>query len=111
MQNKLPILAKMAIFLTLSMSLSFATKTVWAEQECRDPIADWQPREVLKRILEEQGWIVQRIRIDYGCYQVRALDEQGRRVHATYAPASLSLLEIEVGDDDHERREHRESHQ
>ena len=111
MNFKLPSLAKAAIFLTLSISLVFATKNVLAEQECRDPIADWQPREVLKKLLEELGWVVHRIRIDDGCYQVRALDDQGRRVEATYALASLTLLEFEIEDEDHERREHNESQQ
>lgn len=103
------ILTKVTIALAFSVSLAFVTDSALADEECRDPIADWQPREVLKKFLEEQGWVVQRIRIDDGCYQVRALDAQGRRVEATYSPASLELLEIELEDDEHERREHRDS--
>lgn len=103
------ILAKAAI--ALSLAITIVTNSVLAEEECRDPIAEWQPREVLKRLLEELGWVVHRIRIDDGCYQVRALDDQGRRVEATYAPASLKLLEFELEDDEHERRERHESQQ
>ena len=110
MNNMHPIIAKVAIVFSLFISLIFVTSSVLAEQECRDPIADWQPREVLKKLLEDLGWVVHRIRIDDGCYQVRALDEQGRRVEATYAPASLNLLEFELEDDEHERREYRERH-
>ena len=83
----------------------FSTATV-ADEECTDPIAQWQPREVLKTKLEQQGWVVKRIRIDDGCYEVRAIDAQGRRVKATYAPASLTLLELELKHDKHEHREH-----
>ena len=108
MKNMLPNIAKVATVLTFSITLLLVTNQVLAEQECRDPIAQWQSREVLKKRLEEQGWIVHRIRIDDGCYQVRALDEQCRRVEATYAPASLNLLEFELEDKEHERREHRE---
>ena len=109
MNSMLPILSKVTIVLAFSMSLALVTNSALAEQECRDPIADWQPREVLKKLLEEQGWMVRRIRIDDGCYQVRALDAQGRRIEATYSPASLTLLEFELEDDEHERREHRDS--
>lgn len=107
MKKMLPILAKVAILLSLAINIALVTKSVLADEECRDPIESWQPREALKKLLEEQGWIVHRIRIDDGCYQVRAVDAQGRRVEATYSPASLDLLEFEVEDEDHERSEHR----
>lgn len=77
----------------------------WADEECKDPIAQWQSREVLKAKLEQQGWVVKRIRIDDGCYEVRAMDEQGRRVKATYAPATLTLLELDVKHDHQAQRE------
>lgn len=86
--------------------LSFWSGAAVADDECQDPIAQWQSREVLKTKLEQQGWVVKRIRIDDGCYEVRAIDAQGRRVKATYAPASLTLLELKVKHDKHEHREH-----
>ena len=103
-------LARVTLALTLSVSLAIGAGHVLADDECKDPIASWQPREVLRKLLEDKGWVVHRIRIDDGCYQVRALDEQGRHVEATYAPASLSLIELELEDDEHERREFRDSH-
>lgn len=109
MNIMLPKLARVALMLALSTSLAIGASLVLADDDCRDPISAWQPREVLRKLLEDKGWVVHRIRIDDGCYQVRALDEQGRRVEATYAPASLSLIELELEDDEHERREHRES--
>lgn len=80
----------------LVIVLSFVAAAVRADNDCKDQIADWQPRERLKQQLEQQGWVVKRIRIDDGCYEVRALDAKGRRVKATFAPASLTLLELEV---------------
>lgn len=103
------ILTKLTIVLVLSLNCILVSSTVLAdEDECRDPIAHWQTREVLKKRLEEQGWVVHHIRIDDGCYEVRAIDEQGRRVKATYAPASLTLVEFKVNNHEHEQREHRE---
>ena len=84
----------LSISLRLFTGVALASVTLagaaWADEECKDPIAQWQSREVLKAKLEQQGWVVKRIRIDDGCYEVRAMDEQGRRVKATYAPATLS---------------------
>ena len=102
-------LARVTLALTLSVSLAIGAGHVLADDECKDPIASWQPRDVLRKLLEDQGWVVHRIRIDDGCYQVRALDDQGRRVEATYAPASLTLIELELEDDEHERREHHDA--
>ncbi len=109
MNNILPTLTKVTIVLAFSLGITLVTKSALADEECRDPIANWQPREVLKKLLEDQGWIVQRIRIDDGCYKVHALDAQRRRVEAIYAPASLTLMEFELEDEEHERREHRDA--
>ena len=99
----------LSISLRLFTGVALASVTLagaaWADEECKDPIAQWQSREVLKARLEQQGWVVKRIRIDDGCYEVRAMDEQGRRVKATYAPATLTLLEMEVKHDHQAQRE------
>lgn len=105
----LPKLARAALALALSLSLAAGASHVLADIDCNDPIASWQPRAVLRKLLENKGWVVHRIRIDDGCYQVRALDEQGRPVEATFSPAALNLIELELEDEEHERREHRES--
>ena len=67
-----------------------------ADDDCKDPVAEWQSRQTLKNRLEQLGWQIQRIRIDDGCYQVHAIDELGRRVKATFTPASLSLIKLEI---------------
>lgn len=109
MNPKLTFFAKTALTLLVLISFSFLSGPALADDDCHDPIASWQPREVLKQRLEQQGWIVQRIRIDDNCYEVRALDEQGRKVKATYAPASLTLIKLKVkhAGHDHPNRQHR----
>lgn len=107
MNKMLPMLRVATVF-SILIILTLGVPAALADDECKDPIADWQPREQLKKQLEQQGWVVKRIRIDDGCYEVRALDDKGRRVKATYAPASLALLELEVKHDKHPKREHEE---
>lgn len=92
--------------LALSLSLLLISGAALADDDCDDPIANWQPREALRQQLEDGGWIVYRIKIDDGCYEVKAQDNEGNRVEASFAPASLELMEWEredgYDDDDHD---------
>ena len=72
-----------------------------ADDDCSEPVSDWQPRETLRQQVEQQyGWSVQRIKVDDGCYELRGTDRKGNAIEASYAPASLRLrkLEIHFGD-------------
>ena len=67
-----------------------------ADTECVDPVANWQPRETLRAQLEQQGWTIQRIKVDNGCYEVRGVDRKGNPFKAKYAPASLQIQKLEI---------------
>ena len=67
-----------------------------ADDDCVDPIADWQPRDALRQQLEQQGWTVKRIKVEDGCYEVRGIDSAGNKFKARYAPASLQIRELEI---------------
>lgn len=69
----------------------------WADDDdCVVPAAKWQPREVLRRQIEQKGWIVQRIKVDDGCFEVRGMDRLGNRFKAKYAPDSLRIRKLEI---------------
>lgn len=87
MKVRLPIAAALASLLVCGAAL--------ADTECNDPVASWQPRETLRAKIERRGWVVQRIKVDDGCYEVRGLDRKGNKFKAKYAPASLRLLALE----------------
>lgn len=74
----------------------FFSGAVLADEECVDPVANWKPREVLRQQLEQQGWSIQLIKVDNGCYQVRGVDHHGNKLKALYAPASLRILKLEI---------------
>ena len=79
-------------------SLAFSAAAV-AGDDCTDPVADWQPRDVLRQQLEQQGWTVQRIKVDDGCYEARGIDKIGNAFKAKYAPASLRIRKLEISFD------------
>ena len=49
----------------------------------------WQPQIRLEQMLSKQGWKVQRIKVDGGCYEVYAFNEKGQRVEAYFHPRTL----------------------
>jgi hypothetical protein len=44
---------------------------------CTVPMSEWRPREALQKTLETEGWRVNRIKTDDGCYEVKASDDKG----------------------------------
>jgi hypothetical protein len=76
-----------------------------ADDDCFVPMADWQPRDAVARLAEENGWSVRRIKIDDGCYEIDGTDATGRRIEVTVDPATLQVLEFEYEDDEHRRRD------
>ena len=85
-----------------ALAATLAAGIAFADDDCQDPVADWQPRDALRQMLEEKGWEVHHIKVDDGCYEVKGIDQDGNRVEAEYAPASLRIrkLEIEYDKDD-----------
>ena len=67
-----------------------------ADTPCQAPVQNWLPRDTLRQQLEQQGWQVQRIKVDDGCYEVRGTDRLGNRVKAKYTPATLRMRKLEI---------------
>ena len=73
-----------------------------ADDDCFVPMADWQPRDAVARLAEDNGWTVRRIKIDDGCYEINGRDAEGRRIEVTVHPATLEVIELEYEDDEDE---------
>lgn len=80
--------------------LAFGPGAVLAEADCFVPMAHWQPRAAVARFADAQGWTVDRIKIDDGCYQIDGTDAKGRRIEVTIQPETFSVLEMEYEDHD-----------
>lgn len=70
-------------------------KMKYGNGECRVPMADWQPREAVKALADAEGWIVRRIKIDDGCYEIKGRDAEGREIEVKLDPATLDVVEME----------------
>ncbi|MCB1376269.1 MAG: PepSY domain-containing protein [Rhodobacteraceae bacterium] len=82
----------------LAFLAAFPVGTARADDDCFVPMADWQPRAAVTRLAEENGWVVRRIKIDDGCYEIKGTDRDGRRIEVTVHPRTLDVIEIEYGD-------------
>ena len=56
---------------------------------------NWKPTTELQTMLEAKGWTVKRIKEDGGCYEVYALDENGKKVEAYFHPLTLDPVPLD----------------
>ena len=90
----------------LVLSLGLAALPTWASDDCDAPVNRWQTREALRQWASAQGWQVQRLKIDDGCYEIRGTDAQGRTFKAKIDPETLKVLKMKQ--DDHQRARERD---
>jgi hypothetical protein len=86
------------LILTIGVSLCLATPTLADNDDCAEPMANWQPREAVAQMAADHGWTVRRIKIDEGCYRLDARDADGKRVEVWVNPATLTIRAIEYED-------------
>ncbi|SHF43607.1 hypothetical protein SAMN05444273_10645 [Litoreibacter ascidiaceicola] len=85
---------------TLLIGLGAAGVVLADDDDCRVPMANWQPREAVQKMAEAQGWTVRRIKTDDGCYEIKGRDATGREIEVKVDPATLAMVEFEYEDDD-----------
>lgn len=88
---------------TLGFLAVFPAGAALADDDCFVPMSQWQPRDAVVRLAEENGWIVRRIKIDDGCYEIKGTDAEGRRIEVTLHPATLQVIEVEYEEEDDDR--------
>ena len=96
----------------LALCLALAAAPALADDDCEAPVQHWQSRDAVMRHAAAQGWQVQRLKIDDGCYEVRGRDAQGRAFKAKLDPQTLRVVKMKLraGDDEHDR-DHRHRHE
>lgn len=76
---------------TMPMQVAGATGLATCDSGSPDT---WQSQEKLTAMLKEQGWEIRNIKVDGGCYEVYALDENQERVEAYFHPVTLERVPI-----------------
>lgn len=86
-----------------ALLLALAAVPALAGDDCDVPTQQWQSRDAVMQMAAQQGWQVQRLKIDDGCYEIRGRDAQGRSFKAKLDPQTLRVLKIKARDDDGDR--------
>jgi hypothetical protein len=92
----------------LAMALGLAVLPTWADDDCDAPVNRWQSREAVRQMAAQQGWQIQRLKIDDGCYEIRGTDAQGRGFKAKIDPETLKVLKMKQRDHQRTRERDRE---
>lgn len=92
------------------LCLTLATIPALADDTCDVPVQYWQSRDAVLRHAASQGWQVQRLKIDDGCYEIRGRDARGRAFKAKLDPQTLQVVKMKLrdGDGNHDRERERE---
>lgn len=85
----------------LVLSLGLAALPAAATDDCEAPLNRWQSRDAVRQMAAAQGWQIQRLKIDDGCYEVRGTDALGRTFKARIDPETLKVLKLKQ--EDHQR--------
>lgn len=88
----------MRSLLTILIVVTTLATASRADDDCAVPMANWQPRAAVQAMAEAQGWTVQRIKIDDGCYEIYGADATGRAIEVMVDPATLEVIEMEYED-------------
>lgn len=94
----------------LALALGLAALPTWADDDCDAPMQRWQSREAVRQMAAQQGWQIQRLKIDDGCYEIRGTDSQGHTFKAKIDPETLKVVKMKQRDRqrDHDRDRDRE---
>jgi hypothetical protein len=88
----------------LALSAALATVPALASDDCDAPVERWQSRDALRQMAARQGWQVQRLKIDDGCYEIRGTDAQGHAFKAKIDPETLQVVKLKRSDHNPDRK-------
>lgn len=75
-------------------ALVFAAASVRADDDCERPTHQWQSRGAVEQLAERNGWQIDQLKVDDGCYEIKGLDADGDRFKAKLDPATLEVVSM-----------------
>ena len=56
------------------------------------PKTEWRPQAELERKLKNEGWTINRVKIENGCYEVYGRDAKGRKMETFFHPKTFEVV-------------------
>ena len=63
--------------------------------QCKVPRKERKPQIELQRILKQAGWVVKKMQVYNGCYEVYGFDPAGDSVEAFFDPRTLERMKVD----------------
>lgn len=82
----------------LAVFLAAAAAPAVASDDCNVPAERWQSRDALMQMAQRQGWQVQRVKVDDGCYEIVGKESSGRAFKAKVDPQTLDVVKMKTRD-------------
>jgi len=91
METEMPL--RLALITAACMLVAIADAPATGLMTCQSgDRASWKSEQTLTDKIKSEGWQVQRIKIDGGCYEVYGTTPEGDRVEAYFHPVTLEKL-------------------
>ena len=75
------------------LSVAMSTGAFAAGAACStSPAAKFQPQATLEAQLKKEGMTVRRVKTEKGCYEVYAVDKNGKKVNQAYNAETLEMV-------------------
>lgn len=75
-------------------ALVFAAASTRADDDCERPTHQWQSRGSVEQLAERNGWKIDHVKVDDGCYEIKGQDAEGYRFKAKLDPATLEVVSM-----------------
>jgi len=88
--------------LVTGAALAGAGAAVRADESCAGTMATWKPRAEVEKLAATQGWVLRRINIEDGCYEIVGTDSTGHPIEIIVDPNTLHILATRQSGEDRE---------
>jgi hypothetical protein len=76
------------------IALIAVNSSAHAGDGCDVPTASWQPRSAVEALAQRNGWQIDHLKIDDGCYEIKGRDSEGFRIKVKLDPATLDVVKM-----------------
>jgi hypothetical protein len=87
------------VFLLTLAAAPLAASAAYASPSCGNaPQSSWMSLKDIEAKATAMGYKVRQVKIEDGCYEIYALDKDGKRVEAYLNPVTADVVETKVDD-------------
>jgi hypothetical protein len=68
-----------------------------ASADCQaHPQSEWAPQQTLKEALKDEGYTINKFKVDGNCYEIYGRNKQGKKVEIYFDTKTLAIIKAEI---------------